>query len=493
MPRSSRRSLTRRSFLAAAAATIARPALGATAAAGDLDVVIVGAGAAGIAAARRIAAAGRRYLLIEATDHIGGRCVTDTHSFGVPFDRGAHWIYLPDSNPVTKLTPHRGIDIYPAPQSQKVRIGRRYAREGELEDYLTAQVRTIRAIDDAARKADLPSEQVVPNDLGDWRGTIEFVLGPYNCAKDLAQVSSLDFARAAERNAAAFCKQGFGALLATLGQGLNLRLVTPAKSIDTRGTVTVETAKGAITARTAIVTVPTNVVASGGLRFNPELGHHQIDAFGRMSLGSYDHIALELLGNPLGLESDDLVFQKSTDTHTAAILANVSGTRLCLVDVGGAFGRELSAQGEAAMLDFAADWLAGLYGSEIKRAIGRKHATRWNSDPYTLGAWSAAVPGSEFARRQFLEPIADDVWYAGEAAHETLWGTVGGAWEAGERTADAVLHHLGPVGRQPEARAKPKPKPLRKPVRARPERREPAQEAPPQYYEGEPSIMRDER
>ena len=164
-----------------------------------------------------------------------------------------------------------------------------------------------------------------------------------------------------------------------------------------------------------------------------------------MSLGSYDHIALELNGNPLGLESDDLVFEKSNDTHTAAILANISGTSLCTVDVAGAFGRDLSAHGEAAMFDFAANWLANLYGSEIKQAIGRKHATRWNADPYALGAWSAAVPGSQFARRQFLDPITDNVWYAGEAAHETLWGTVGGAWESGERAADAVLRRLGPA------------------------------------------------
>ncbi len=489
---------SRRAFLAASAALAAPSGFAPAGAApapssGEIEVVIIGAGAAGIAAARRVAAAGRRYLVIEATDHIGGRCVTDTRSFGIPFDRGAHWIYLPDANPVTKLMPRPGLDIYPAPQSQKVRIGLRYAREGELEDFLTAQVRTVRAINDAARKADIPSGQVVPNDLGDWRSTIEFVLGPYNCAKDLAQVSSSDFARAAERNAAAFCKQGLGTLVATLGQGLNIRLSTPAKTIDNRSGIAVETAKGTIAARTVIVTVPTNVVASGGLRFSPELGHHQIDAFGRTSLGSYDHIALELLGNPLGLESDDLVFQKSTDTHTAAILANVSGTQLCLLDVGGSFGHDLSAQGEAAMIDFAANWLAGLYGAEVKKAIGRKHATRWNSDPYTLGAWSAAVPGGEFARRQFLEPIADNVWYAGEAAHETLWGTVGGAWQSGERAADAVLARLGPVKQTPAAEAKPK----RKPSRARVERQEIRQgtryEAAPQYEGGTPSIMHEER
>src|ERR1700761_6490181 len=223
--------LSRRSLLAGAAALTARRAFGAPASSGEFEVVIIGAGAAGIAAARRLAAAGRRYVVIEATDHIGGRCVTDTQTFGVPFDRGAHWIYLPNSNPITKLTPGGGIDIYPAPASQKVRIGLRYAREGELEDFLSAQVRATRAIDDSARKTDAASEQALPNDLGDWRGTVEFVLGPYPCAKDLAQVSSVDFAHAAERSAAAFCKQGFGAMLAALSRGLNIRLATPATSI----------------------------------------------------------------------------------------------------------------------------------------------------------------------------------------------------------------------------------------------------------------------
>jgi monoamine oxidase len=483
--------LSRRSFLAASAALAARPAFGATAPSpGPVEVAIVGAGAAGIAAARKLAAAGRRYLVIEASDHVGGRCVTDTQSFGVPFDRGAHWIYLPDLNPLTKLSPPRGIDVYPAPQSQKVRIGRRFARESELEDFFAAQVRTTRAIDDAARKVDIPSEQVVPGDLGDWHSTVEFVLGPYNCAKDLTQVSSFDFAKAADRSAAAFCKQGFGALLAGLAQGLTVTLSTPAKAIDTSGSLTIETAKGTISAHTAIVTVPTNVVASGGLKFYPDLGHHQIDAFGRMSLGSYDHIALELVGNPLGLESDDLFFEKSNDTHTAAVLANISGTALCTIDVAGAFGRDLSAQGEAAMIDFASEWLANLYGAEAKNSIGRKHATRWNADPYTLGAWSAAVPGSQFARRQLLEPIADNVWYAGEAAHETLWGTVGGAWESGERAADAVLRQLGSL--KPAAPADSDAAAKHKPQRIRAESSPPSVQSP-QNFGGTPSIMREER
>ena len=99
--------LSRRSFLAASAALAAAPALGAVPASGDVDVAIVGAGAAGIAAARRVAAAKRRFALLEAGNRIGGRCVTDTTIFGVPFDLGAHWIHNPDGNPLAQASPSR--------------------------------------------------------------------------------------------------------------------------------------------------------------------------------------------------------------------------------------------------------------------------------------------------------------------------------------------------------------------------------------------------
>ena len=481
--------ISRRSFLAASAALATRPALGAVppATPPGIDVVIVGAGAAGIAAARKIATAGRKFVLLEAADHVGGRCVTDMRTFDVPYDRGAHWIHMPDLNPVTKLAPRRGIEVYPAPQSQKVRIGRRYAREGELEDFLTLRVRANRAIADAARKGDVACAQALPNDLADWRAAVEFVLGPFSSGKDLAQVSAVDFAKTAERDADAFCRQGFGTLLAALAEAIPVKLSTPALAIDTRRNVAVETAQGTITARAAIVTVSTNVLAAEMIKFTPELADRHRDAFGKLSLGSYDHVALELADNPLGLESDDLVFEKSANARTAAILANVSGTSLCLIEVAGGFGRDLAAHGEAAMVDFATDWLAGLYGEEVKKAIRRSNATRWNSDPLALGAFSAAAPGAQGARRILMEPAQNAVWFAGEAVHETLWGTVGGAWESGERAADAVLRRLGgqkePEAAQAEAAPKGAPKGKSRRERAAPRER--------RRYEATPRIMRE--
>jgi monoamine oxidase len=433
--------LNRRSFLAASAAVLAKPAV-VLAADTDVDVVIIGAGAAGIAAARRVAAAKVRYALVEAASQVGGRCVTDTKTFGVPFDRGAHWIHNSDVSPLAKLA--TGLDIYAAPRGQTVRVGPRNARDSELENFLVGLVRSRRAIIDAGRgKADIAAERALPKDLGDWRSTIEFVLGPYTCGKALSQVSAMDFARLPDRDSDGFCRQGYGTLLAQLADGLTVQLDTPAKRIAYGKGVGVLTPKGSIFARAGILTASTDLIASGKIEFAPALDRRALNALSNLKLGSYDHIALELPGNPLGLQRDDVVFEKSDKARTAALLANVSGTDLHLVTVAGDFGRELSAQGEAAMVDFAREWLASLFGPGVRGQIKRSAATRWNEEPFVLGGFSAAAPGQDDARRVLMEPLSGKLWFAGEAVHQTHWGTVQGAWDSGVRAAESALRRIG--------------------------------------------------
>jgi monoamine oxidase len=438
--------LDRRFFLSGSAALASAPALGAVSASGEVDVAIIGAGAAGIAAARKVAAAGRRFALLEASDRIGGRCLTDTTTFGVPYDRGAHWLHVPDINPVAKLaTRGSGFEVYAAPPGQKLRITRRNAREGEMEDYLAAIVRANRAIQDASRgKGDISCQQALPKDLADWQPSVEFFLGPFGCGKNLEDISAMDFARSGERDVDSFCRQGLGALVGKLGADLPVQLRNPVRSLQsTRNFVEIETGRGRINARAAILTISTAALAADKIKINPPLPKRQLDAIARLSLGSYDHIAVELKGNPLQLRNDDLVFEKATSTRTAALLANVSGTPLCVIDVAGKFGSELAQKGEAAMVDFATGWLANLFGADVKKAIGKTHATRWNADPFALGAFSAAAVNGQPGRKILMEPVRERLFFAGEAVHETLWGTVGGAWESGERAADAALRLWG--------------------------------------------------
>ena len=241
--------------------------------------------------------------------------------------------------------------------------------------------------------------QALPQDLGEWRPSVEFALGPYGSAKDLSEISALDFSRSVERDIGAFCRQGYGALLAKLAEGIPVQFefAGDARSTPARA------ARGSRRRRR-------NGPLHGPLRHRH--GVDQRDRLGRASssiagcpsassmragklkLGSFDHIALELPGNPLGLQRDDLVFEKASGPRTAALLANVSGTPLAVVEVGGRFGRELSAQGDKAMVDFAVEWLTGLFGGDIKRAVRRTQSTHWDADPWTLGAFSTAAPGA---------------------------------------------------------------------------------------------------
>jgi monoamine oxidase len=457
--------MTRRDFLSASAGLAAVPLFGTGAGAASLppeaDIVVIGAGAAGIAAARRIMASNRKVIVIEAAGRVGGRCQTDLATFDIPFDRGARWLHNPDTSPLVKLARGIGLDMAAVPPGQKMRVGRRNARPGETEEFLAALVRTNRAIEEASHgKLDMACASAIPKDLGDWAATAEFVLGASATGKDLKDLSVIDKVRGGDRNAVIGCRQGVGTLIATLADQVPLALSTPASRIAWNNRdVSVETPSGKIAARAAIVTVSSNVLTSGAIRFTPDLPKRQLDAASKLSLGSFDRIALQLAGNPLGLARDDVIIEQSSSTKTALLLANIAGSSVCSIDVGGSFGRDLSAQGDKAMVAFAVEWLTKLFGSEIAGAVKKSSATGWNAAPFVLGAMSAATPGGEPSRTILTEPMGT-VFLAGEASHETLWGTVDGAWESGERAADAALKKIGALKEAapeaaPQRRAKP--------------------------------------
>ena len=195
-------------------------------------------------------------------------------------------------------------------------------------------MRCNRAIEDAARgKVDMSCAQAMPKDLGDWQPSVEFFLGPFGCGKDLREISAMDFARSAERDVDAFCRQGFGALLAKLAEGLPVRVVGAGdanRHARPRGGVDIVTAKGRISARAVIVTVSTNVLTERQDQVHARSAEAPARCLRRLSLGSYDRIALELPGNPLGLQRDDLMFEKADGERTAALLGQCRRLDACL-------------------------------------------------------------------------------------------------------------------------------------------------------------------
>ena len=438
-----RRQVTRREFLAGAAALAATPALGALPASGEVEIAIVGAGAAGISAARRVAAAGRSYALLEATGRVGGRVRSGAGKFGIVHDQGAHRLYGGARNPLVALGRAERLRLFAPPASRRLYVGGREARDNEYDDFTVALRRASRAIvttGEAGR--DVAVARVMP-DLGSWLASIAFVLGPLTCAKDLADVSTVDFARADDRGEEIGCRDGLGAVLVAAAKPLAVELNMPVRTVDTGGrAIVLGTARGTLRARAVIVTASTNVLAARRIEFKQALPKRVSDAIERLSLGTYDRIVFELLGNPFRFRADERIVFRAENERTAALVGRAGGSDLAYADIAGRFGRELAAAGEPAMLAFLSELIAAQFGSEAPGKIGRTEVIRWGEEPFVLGGFSAAAPGAALSRRVLLEPVGDRLFFAGEAAHETQWGTVGGAWASGERAANAALRTL---------------------------------------------------
>src|ERR1700724_1986315 len=180
--------ITRRQFLAAAGSAAAGPVLANAATNPDFDVIIIGAGAAGISAARRIARSGKTFAVFEASDHWGGLCFTDLKTFGVPYDQGAHWVHETEAFPVDQFASKAGLETYKEPSAERLRIAippdprlrvpTRMARVPELEEFYSKHVRCNQAIASAG-PSDISCAGALPKDIGDWRPTVEFMLGPF--------------------------------------------------------------------------------------------------------------------------------------------------------------------------------------------------------------------------------------------------------------------------------------------------------------------------
>lgn len=451
---------TRRDVLVAAATLAAAPALPARSASGDYDVAIIGAGASGLAAGRRIAQAGKSYVILEAGDRAGGRIASASLASGAVYDRGANRFSAPSRNPLVAVARAERLKLYEPSPGRRLYIGEREARDGEYDDFtasLRRASRTIAAVAELGR--DIAAARALP-ELGDWLGTVAFVLGPLTCAKDLEDVSTVDLSRAEDRPDDVMIRDGTAALIAAAGKSLAIELNTAVQRVDMggRGRVELGTSRGTLTARTLIVTASTNVLASDRVRFSPPLPAQHAAALAKLSLGTYERAIFELPGNPFRFGADERIIFKTDNSKAVMLHTRVGGSDLVYADLAGRFGRELANAGDAAVAGFISDELVARFGAGVKPSLGKIELTRWSKEPWVQGGFSAAAPGAAASRRALMEPVADRVFLAGEAAHETLWGTVAGAAISGERAAEAALRYLGPsVAQEPQP-----PKPSKK-------------------------------
>jgi monoamine oxidase len=407
----------------------------------SLDVVIGGAGAAGLAAARTALACGLTVKVLEAKGRIGGRAHTDAETFGVPWDRGAHWLHNARRNAFTRFADAEGFAY------DRGTIPRRLWSAGWAEGKLQAALddyyaRAFAAVDAAgAAGRDVAASEVIPAHprflamFDSWFAALAGV--------DPERASTLDYCRYENGGGNWRVLAGFGALVARFGAGLPVALATRAERIRWGGDdVLVETARGTLRSRAVIVTASTNVLASGRIAFEPGLPPAKLEALAAIPTGEANKVALAFERDVLGPDGPYLHIEHSGHQAIRFEL-RPAGANLAIGYLAGRFAAELETAGPQAMVAFATDQLAQVFGADLRKHVRAAAATGWVRDPDILGGYSHALPGMAHLRPLLAEPLAERVFFAGEACSIEAFGTVHGARTSGENAARAVARRLG--------------------------------------------------
>ena len=443
--------IKRRTFLAGVAASLVAPRAmtavqqtDAVQVSAHPDVIVIGAGAAGLAAAKTLMAKGLEVTVIEAAGRIGGRAITDTATFGVPYDVGAHWLHNGEHNPYKTYAEKSGIAVRKARDEYRVFADNKEVKNSEMRKFWRTWEKVEKAMTQAAEQGrDISAAQAVAHIKGDWADTIAWAIGPWSAAKDMENISVLDWWDSLDGEDW-YCSGGFGALVAHYGADVPVALNTAASRINWQGDgVVVETNLGSLRGKAVIVTVSTGVLAAGDILFSPALPVEKQSSFEQISMGLYNHIVLQFRNDVFDMGPDGyLLYQIGDDGKGFGTLTNAGGQGLAYCDVGGSWAQALEAEPVAGQVDYALGQLRSLLGSDIDRDFVKGDATLWGQNRWTRGSYAAAEPGAYPMRDVLRQSVGDRIFFAGEACHPDQWATVAGAHLSGEQTAKDVARLL---------------------------------------------------
>nr|WP_295658711.1 FAD-dependent oxidoreductase [Polymorphobacter sp.] len=402
------------------------------------DAIIVGAGAAGLAAARRLADGGARVVVLEAGDRVGGRAHTIVRE-GFALDLGCGWLHSGERNPWTKVAEAAGLTVDRSParwDTQWRDLGfppSDQAAFGAAFDAFDAEVERRVALPDVPLADALSA-------AGDWAGAVDAIVG-YLDGVEAGAVSLHDhaaFDAAASDNNWRVC-EGLGTTVACIAAGLDVRLNTAVTAIAVgNDAVCVTTASGIVDAATVIVAVSTAVLAR--ITFTSELPSHAAAA-GDLPLGDVGKVFLRVDG-PTDFPVDGHLRGHPRALRSASHRLRPFGWPIIESYFGGPFAADLAAAGQAAAADAMIAELCGLLGSDWRPRLRPLAVSGWRAEPFIGGAWSHARPGRRDARRAIVEPVAGRLFFAGEAGALDDVGTAHGAHATGVAAATAALAAL---------------------------------------------------
>jgi monoamine oxidase len=397
--------------------------------AADVDLVIVGAGAAGLAAAKAAQAKGLTFHLVEASHRIGGRAYTEEMAPGMPMDLGCHWMHSASHNPFPKIADRLGF-TYRRDGAWRMNgfMGSRRLSEAEHAEIHRGMAANYAAIAQAAAQGrDLAVSEVM--DLEHPWAALHAYWFSLATSHDPDEIATVDADAYNDTDENWPLREGYGALVAKWGADVPVTLNAAVERIRwSSNRVTVETAKGTIAGRRLLLTVSTNLLASGRIAFDPPLPDWKLSAAVDVPLGVHNRIGIMLKRNPFGPDAPTSATIMLEGEVPVATQLRPFGYDYVVGVTGGRHGAWLERAGPAASVDYLTERLVAAFGSDIRDALSsRTIVTAWAGDPWTLGSYSSAKPGASHQRAELMRPIDDVLFFAGEACSVEFAGTAHGA------------------------------------------------------------------
>jgi monoamine oxidase len=403
----------------------------------DVEVVVVGGGAAGVAAAKRLCRASIRCLLVEARPRLGGRAYTVTDQSGFTLDLGCGWLHSADRNPWVRVAEEEGaaIDKTPPPwQRRTLEFGFPRAAQNEFQE---AMGEFFARLEQAAQSDTDVAAATLLEPGGRWNGLINSV-GTYISGGDLDRLSVKDFDRYEDSGVNYRVFKGYGALIGDYGADVPMMLDCPVSAIDHRGQrLRIETSKGDIAADQVIVTIPSAVLAAERIVFTPALPE-KIAAARGLPLGLADKLFISL-DSAEEFEKETRLFGRTDRKGTGGYHLRPFGRPMIEAYFAGGLAAQLEANGKSAFFDFATSELVGLFGSDFARRLKPIQSHHWAQDPFALGSYSFALPGYADCRQTLAQPVDNRLFFAGEACSEHDFSTAHGGYLTGVAAAEEVI------------------------------------------------------
>jgi monoamine oxidase len=405
----------------------------------EVDVAIVGGGAAGIAAGRHLCGTGVSSIALEAGARLGGRAHT-VLSNGLPLDLGCAWLHSADRNPWVEIAASEGFEIDRAPPPWGRQAGNRGFTPTEQAAAWEAYRSLFRRLRHAPPASDRAADALIPGEP--WNGRLQALSGYINGAP-LDIVSIRDFLAYEDADTGVNWRipSGYGALVAHSGRHLRVALGTRVTSIDASAArLRIDTTAGTLSARAAIVTVSTAILAAGSLRLPSELDAW-CEAAARLPLGYAEKIFFAVAA-PEAFEANSQVIGRPRSAQSGSYHLRPFGRPVIEAFFGGDGAKAVAAAGAEGGAAIARDELTGLFGSGVCRGLRPVARSSWLNDPFIGGSYSHTLPGLSQARQILAVPYENRIFFAGEACSREDFSTAHGAYATGAAAAAAALKAL---------------------------------------------------